>query len=231
MLYCYQQQSVQFSSVAQSRPTLYDPMDSSRPGLPVHHQFPEFTQTHVHQVGDVIQPSHPLLNPSPPALNLSQHQSLFQWVSSSHQVAEVLESGHLMRRTDSLEKILILGKTEGGRRRGWQRMRWLNGITDSVDMNLSNSRSWWWTGKPGVLQFFRLQRVGHDWATELNWTESLSNIFLWKTLRRADQVPDGMGACIFKKKKMSTNQNKCNLKNDRIISVRFQGKPFNITVI
>ena len=78
----------QFSSVAQSCLTLCDPMDCSRPGLPVHHQLPEFTQTHVHWVGDAIQPSHPLSSPSPPAFNLSQHQGLFQWVSSSHQVAK-----------------------------------------------------------------------------------------------------------------------------------------------
>ena len=81
----------QFSSVAQSCPTLCDPMDHSTPGLPVHHKLPEFTQTHVHWLGDAIQPSHPLSSPSPPALNLSQHQGLFQWVSSSHQVAKVLE--------------------------------------------------------------------------------------------------------------------------------------------
>ena len=81
----------QFSSVTQSCPTLCDPMDCSTPGLPVHHQLPEFTQTHVHWVGDAIQPSHPLSSPSPPVFNLSQHQGLFQWVDSSHQVAKVLE--------------------------------------------------------------------------------------------------------------------------------------------
>ena len=70
--------SVQFSSVAQSCPTLGDPMNPSTPGLPVHHQLPEFTQTHVHRVSDAIQPSHPLSSPSPPAPNPSQHQSLFQ---------------------------------------------------------------------------------------------------------------------------------------------------------
>ena len=68
----------QFSSVTQSCPTLCDPMNHSTPGLPVHHQFPEFTQTHVHRVGDAIQPSHPRSSPSPPAPNPSQHQSLFQ---------------------------------------------------------------------------------------------------------------------------------------------------------
>ena len=71
--------------------TLYDLMDSSTQGLPVHHQLPEFTQTHVHWVGDAIQPSHPLSSPSSPAFNLSQHQVLFKWVSSSHQVAIIVE--------------------------------------------------------------------------------------------------------------------------------------------
>ena len=83
--------SVQFSSVAQSYPTLCDPMNHSTPGLPVHHQLPEFTQTHIHRVGDAIQLSHPLSSPSPPAPNPSQHQGLFQWVNSSHEVAKVLE--------------------------------------------------------------------------------------------------------------------------------------------
>ena len=82
---------VQFSSVAQSCLTLCDPIDYSTPGLFVHHQLPEFTQTHAHWVSDAIQPSHPLSSPSPPAFNLSQHPGLFQWVSSSHQVAKVLE--------------------------------------------------------------------------------------------------------------------------------------------
>jgi len=82
---------LQFSSVPQSCPTLCDPMNCSMPGLPVHHQLREPTQTHVHHVRDAIQSSHPLLSPSPPAFNLSQHQGLFQWVSSSHQVAKVLE--------------------------------------------------------------------------------------------------------------------------------------------
>ena len=81
----------QFSSVTQSCPTLCDPMNCSTPGLSVHHQLLEFTQTHVHRVGDAIQPSHPLSSPSPPAPNPSQHQSLFQWVNSSHEVAKVLE--------------------------------------------------------------------------------------------------------------------------------------------
>ena len=94
--------SVQFSLVTQSWPTLCDPMNCSTPGLPVHHQLPEFTQTHVHRVGDAIQPSHPLSSPSPPAPNPFQHQSLFQWVNSSHEVAKVLEfqlQHHSFQRT------------------------------------------------------------------------------------------------------------------------------------
>ena len=83
--------SVQFSSVAQSCPTLWDPMNHSTPSFPVHHQLLEFTQTHVHPVSDAIQPSHPLLSPSPPVPNPSHHQSLLQWVNSSHEVARTLE--------------------------------------------------------------------------------------------------------------------------------------------
>ena len=82
-------QSVQFSSVAQLCPTLCSPMNRSTPGLPIHPQLPEFTQTHIHWVSDAIQPSHPLSSPSPPAPNPSQHQGLFQWVSSSYQMAKV----------------------------------------------------------------------------------------------------------------------------------------------
>ena len=94
--------SVQFSSVAQSCPTLGDPMNHSMTGLPVHHQLLEFTQTHGHRVSDAIQPSHHLSSPSPPAPNSSQHQGLFQWVNSSHEVAKVLEfqlKHHSFQRT------------------------------------------------------------------------------------------------------------------------------------
>ena len=97
VVWCWWRYSVQFSSVAQLCPTL-QPHGLQLPGLPVHHQLPELTQTRVHRVGDAIQPSHPLSSPSPPALNLSQHQGLFQWVSSLHQVAKVLEF-HLQHRS------------------------------------------------------------------------------------------------------------------------------------
>ena len=107
-----------FSSVSQSCPTPCDPMDCSMTGLPVHHQLPEFTQTHVHRVNDAIQPSHPLLSTSPPALNLSQLQGLFKWVSSLHQVAKVLEfqlqhqsfqSGLISFRMDWLDLLAVQG--------------------------------------------------------------------------------------------------------------------------
>ena len=104
----------QFSSVQSlNRAWLCDPMNHSTPGLPVHHQLPESTQTHAHRVGDAIQPSHPLSSPSPPAPNLSQHQSLFQWVNSLHEVGKVLEfqlqhqSFQLTPRTDLLQGGLV----------------------------------------------------------------------------------------------------------------------------
>ena len=112
--------SGQFISVAQLCPTLCDPMNRSTPDLPVHHQLPESTQTHVRRVDDAIQSSHPLSSPSPPALNLSQHQGLFQWVSSLHQVAKVLEfqlqhqsfqwtPGQISFRMDYLDLLAVQG--------------------------------------------------------------------------------------------------------------------------
>ena len=112
----------QFSSVTQSCPTLCDPMGCSMPGLPIHHQLPEVT--HVHWVGDAIQPSHPLSSPSPPTFNLSQHQGLFKWVKSLHQVAKVLEfqlqhqsfqwtSRLISFRIDWLDLLAVQGTLEG----------------------------------------------------------------------------------------------------------------------
>ena len=116
----YKIHSAQFSSVTQSCPTSCDPMDCSTPGFPVHHQLPELTQTHVHWVSDAIQPSYPLSSPSPPTFNHSQHQGLFKWVSSSNQVAKILEfqlqfspskeySGLISFRMDWLDLLAVQG--------------------------------------------------------------------------------------------------------------------------
>ena len=94
---------LQLSSVAQSHPTLCDPMNRSTPGLPVYHQIPEFTQTQLHQVRDAIQPSHPRSSPSPPAPNPSQHQSLFQWVNSLHEVLEFQLHHHSFQRNPRVD--------------------------------------------------------------------------------------------------------------------------------
>ena len=107
---------IQFSSVQFSRSVMSDslwPHELQHPSTPVHHQLLEFTQTHLHWVGDAIQPSHPLSSPCSPTFSLSQHQGIFQWVSSSHQVAKVLEfqlqhqSFQWTRRTDLLEDGLV----------------------------------------------------------------------------------------------------------------------------
>ena len=90
-------------------------MDYSTPGFPVHHQFPGLTQTHIHWVSDAIQPSHPLLSRSPPAFNLSQHQGLFRWVSSSHQVAKVLDSINVGKAKDNWWWWCLWVGGEGGR--------------------------------------------------------------------------------------------------------------------
>ena len=108
-----QQNPLSVGSVTWSCLTCCNPMDWSMSDFPVHHQLPELTQIHAHRVGDTIQPSHPLSSPSPPAFNLSQHQGLFQWVSSLHQVAKVLElqlqhqSFQWIFRTDFLEDWLV----------------------------------------------------------------------------------------------------------------------------
>ena len=102
---------VQFSSVAQSCPALCDPMDCSIPAFPVHHELLELAQTHVHWIGDAIQPSHPLSSPPPSIFKLSQQQSLFQWVSPSHQVAKVLELQHQSFQWVNIQDWFPLGLT------------------------------------------------------------------------------------------------------------------------
>ena len=101
------------------------------------------------------------------------------WIFIGRTDAEAEGFGHLMQRTDSLEKTLMVGKIEDRRRRGWQRMRWLDGIANLWKLVWVSSGSWWWTGKPGMLQSMGSQRVGHEWATELNWTSVLPSLFSW----------------------------------------------------
>ena len=103
------------------------------------------------------------------------HQSILKEISPDYSLEALMLKlklqyfDHLMWRTDSFEKTLMVGKIEG-KRRGWQRMRWLDGITHPMAMSLGGSWSWWWTGNPGMLQSMGLQRVRHNWASELNWT-------------------------------------------------------------
>ena len=160
--------SVQFSSLSQSCPTLCDPMNCSIPGLPVHHQLTEFTQTHIHRAGDAIQPSHPLSSPSPPSPNPSKHQSLFQWVNSSHEVAKVLEfqlQHHSFQRTlmtdrspfyfFSLKKIILSLFQQINNKNAW--------IIVSLSLRL-NIKTW-------LSSFFRM-----DWLDLLAVQQTLKRL-------------------------------------------------------
>ena len=140
------------SSVAQSCLNLCNLMDCSTPGLPAHHQLPEFTQTHVHWVGDAIQPSHPLSSPSPPALNLSQNQGLFKWVTSSHQMLKVLEFSFRISPFNEYSGLISF-------RVNWLNLLAVQGILRSVLQHHSS--------KASILQcsaFFMVQL--HTWLLE-----------------------------------------------------------------
>ena len=163
------------SSVAQSYPTLCNPMDCSTPGFPVHHQLPELTQTHVHWVGDAIHPSQPLSSPSPPTFNLFQHQGLFQWVNSSYQVAKVLGFSisplyifYLRYHYVQLSVQPSLFSLPP-----WQEMQETCVPSLSREDHLEEGMATHssiiagkipWTEEPGGLCVMGSQRAGHDWS-------------------------------------------------------------------
>ena len=181
-----------FSSVTQLRPTLCNPMDCSMPGFPVHHQLPELAQTHVHWVGDAIPPSHPLSSPFLPVFNLSQHQGLFQWVDSSHQVAKVLElqlqhqSFQWIFRTDFLEDWLVWSPCwprDSQESSSTPQFKGINFLALSLlysqllQIYMTTVMEWEMTTyssilaskvpmteEPGGLQSMGSQKIGHDWA-------------------------------------------------------------------
>ena len=181
-------------------------MDCSTPGLPVHHQLLGFTQTHVHWVGDAIQPSHPLSCPSPPAFNLSQHQGLFQWVSSSHQVAKVLEfhfsispsneySGLISFRMDWLDLLAVQGTLKSLLQHHSSKasilrcsaffMVWLSHPYVATGENIALTR-WAFVGKVMSLLFNMLSRLV---ITFLPSSKSLWISWLQVTIRRKQSPP------------------------------------------
>ena len=175
-------------------------MNRSMPGLPVHQQLPEFTQTHARRVGDAIQPSHPLSSPSPPAPNHSQHHprpwcQLFAWggqntgVSASASVLPMNtrdwsplgwtgwisfspRDSQVFSNNTVQKHQIFSGNLMACKLHGWMASpnRWT--------WVWVNSRRWWWIGRPGMLRFMGSQRVGHDWVTELNWSYRSSNLYI-----------------------------------------------------
>ena len=141
-------------------------MDGSTPDFLVLYHLLKLAQTHVHWVGDAMQPSHLLSSPSPPAFNFVYSSVCLLIPSSQFNPPSPFPFGNLMWRANSLEKTLMLGKIAGRRRRddrGWD--GWVASPTQWTWV-WANSRRWWWTGKPGVLQSMGSQRVRHDWVTE-----------------------------------------------------------------
>ena len=155
--------SVQFSSVAQSCPTLCDPMNRSMPGLPVHHQLLESTQTHVHRVGDAIHPSHSLSSPSPPALNLSQHQGLFQWVSSSHEVAKYWSFNFTISPSNEYPGLISF-------RMDWLYILAVHGTLKSLLQHRSSKASIIWCSPFFIVQLSHLHMTSGKTIALTRWT-------------------------------------------------------------
>ena len=146
--------SVQFSSVTQLCPTLWDPMNCSTSGLPVHHQLPDFTQTHIHRVSDAIQPSHLLSSPSPLAPNPSQHQGLFQWVNSLHQVAKVLDFSFSISPSKEIQGLISF-------RMYWLDLLAVQGTVKSLLQHHSSEASILWCSA-----LFTVQLSNQTWLPE-----------------------------------------------------------------
>ena len=194
-------------------------MDCSTPGFPVHHQLPEPAQTHVHQVHDVILPSHPLSSPSLPAFNLSQHQGLFKWVSSSHQVAKVLE---FQLQYQSFQWIFMTNFL----RIDSCDLFAVQGTLKSLLQHYSSKA--YEVVKPEMAKV-NINILGMN---ELKWTRmgefNSDDHYIYY---RGQGSLTRNGVALIVKKRVWNVVLGCNLKNSKMISIHFQGKPFNITVI